>query len=101
MIMSEIERIRIGSSLDFTFDRDGDDLTNWVLTIAVKKRPEDTDIISRIITSENDKWTDFLTATETALLSAGRYIIFGKMVNSTTGEKEVQERRFQVFVSAG
>jgi len=94
--MSAITVIRQGGSLPFIFDRDGEDITNFVCLIEVKQFPSDTAIISRIIEPVGNEWPGFLTSTETAALAEGLYWLIAKITNSITDEERQIPERFNV-----
>ena len=89
-----------GDSLEFSFDRGGDSMDDWVCTLNVLQFPGDTPAISRVIESSTnsstgeEEWAGFITAAESALLTnstspnANGWQVIGKLVNSTTGEQE-------------
>ena len=94
--MAKIQIIRKGGSLDFTFDLAGESLAGWVLVIKVKQFPDDTASISRTIAGSDDKWTGFLTSTETAALAVGSWWLTAIITNATTDEERQIPERFQV-----
>jgi len=94
--MSKIAIIRKGGSLDFTFDLDGDSISGWVLVIKVKQYPDDTASVSRTIAGADDKWTGFLTSTETAALTVGHWWLIAILTNSTTDEERQIPERFEI-----
>ena len=94
--MGSISIIKQGESFDFEFDRGNDSISGWTCTIHLKKFPADNDIIKRVITPVNDKWTGFLTQDETKDLDVSHYTLIGKLTNSTTNQEEQDTRRFNV-----
>ncbi len=91
--------VRQGESLDFVFDRCGDDLTDWTCTIEVKKYPTDTSYITaREITAVGNTFPGYLTSTETASLGVGAYRLIGNLVNSITDQEEqlMETKRFNI-----
>ena len=95
--MSNIPRIRKGSSLDFTFDLDGEDPSGWTCVIKVKQFPDDADSISRAIALDtNNQWSGFLTSTETAALANGAWWLIAVLSNATTLEGRQIPERFQI-----
>lgn len=104
--MAAIPVIRQGEDLEFSFDLDGDDITDWVCTIEVKVFPSDTALISRVIPadSSNSAWEGFLTSTETAALavsSKSPYYLIGLLTNSTTDQERQVPKRFHVSPTWG
>lgn len=98
--MANIPRIRLGSSLDFTFDLDGEDPSGWVCVINVKQFPNDADSISRTIALDtNNQWSGFLTSTETAALSTGTWGLIALLSNASTDEARQIPERFQIIES--
>lgn len=95
---------RQGESIPFTFARDttlSDDhiVSNWTLTIFVKKYPSDAAIIDREIQptgTNSDIWQGFLTKTETAALSTGLYRLIGKLINNVNDEEQQIPLRFNI-----
>lgn len=94
--MAKITIIRQGESLQFVFDRDGQDITGWTCLIEVKQFPDDPAIISRTITPEDGVWKGFLTQTETMGLDVGLYYLTAQLSNLATDEEEQKPTRFQV-----
>lgn len=94
--MSAIPIIRKGGSLSFSFDLDGDSITDWVSVIKVKQFPDDTASVSRTIEGVDDKWEGFLTSTETAALATGAWWLIAILTNSNTNEERQVPERFQV-----
>ena len=96
--MAKITVIRQGESLDFVFDRSGEDITNWICTINVKEFPDDDSSITRVIPEDEDanSWDGFLTQTETSTLAVGLWWIIGILTNSVTDEEEQVPVRFNV-----
>lgn len=94
--MAKIQVIRRGESLPFSFDRGGLDISGYVCTIVVKQFTKDTALISRVVAPTDQKWTGFLTSTETQALNEGNYFITGELVNASTDENEEIPLRFQV-----
>lgn len=102
--MSAITIIQKGESLPFVFDRNGEDITNWICTIFVKQYPDDTVLITRVIDASDSTWPGFLTATETealAVSSTSPYTLAGILKNSITDEEEQIPLRFNVAPSWG
>ena len=97
--MSKIPIIRKGGSLDFVFDLDGESIAGWVCTINVKQAPDDADAISRVIAGKDDKWTGFLTSTETTALGVGAWWLIALLTNATTDEARQIPERFQIVES--
>lgn len=94
-----IEIVQQGESLPFAFDRNGESVTGWTCTIEVKQYPDDSALVSRGIALDgNQKFSGFLTGTETGALSAGLYYLIATLTNATTDEPEVIPVRFQVAV---
>jgi hypothetical protein len=91
-----IDVIKQGESLDFEFDLNGDSTSGWVCTLNLKKFPDDTTRINRVVTAKDDKWTSFLTATETKNLDVAQYMLIAKLVKASTNEKDQQIKRFYV-----
>ena len=102
---NEIEIIRAGESLPFTFDLDGASIDGYVLTISVKQFGADVSAITpRIITPTGTTWTGFLTSTETASLTVNTtYRLIGTAVKSSTGEEVqfIDDNRFTVTAAWG
>lgn len=96
--MEGIVTIKPGKSLPFDFDRGGQDISGWTCTIEVKQFPDDVAAISRVITPTDGVWAGYLTATETAALGTGQWRILAQLSNTTTDEKEVIEKRFNIGV---
>ena len=95
--MSAPTVIRQGGSLPFVFDRDGEDITDFVCEISVKRFPDDVSLIPpRIIPPVNDEWPGFLSQTETAPLAVGIHFIIAKLTNSITDEERQIPERFTV-----
>ena len=90
--------IQKGESLNFVFDRDGEDVDGWVCVLTVKKFQSSTAEIERTIELDNnDQWSGFLTRIETAaLISSGIYRMIGTLTNTSTNEKETIPVRFKV-----
>lgn len=91
-----ITTIKQGESYDFEFDRDGEDINGWVCTINLKKYPDDTAIIKRVVTPTDDVWSGTLTNQDTKSLNVDQYMLIANITNATTGEKEVDIDRFYV-----
>ena len=91
-----LETIKQGESLDFEFDLDGESTDSWTCTLNLKKFPDDKTLINRTVTAENNKWSGFLTATETKNLDVAQYTLIAKLVNATTNEKDQDFKRFYV-----
>ena len=95
--MSAIPIIKRGEDLEFIFTLGGEDITGWICTIQVSQTPEDDFwIIERVIEPTENAWIAFLTAEETAKLSAGLYYLTGFLVNSTTDQERQEDKRFHV-----
>lgn len=94
-----ITTIKQGESYDFSFDRDGEDISGWVCTINLKIYPDDTAIIKRIITATDDEWSGTLTNQDTKNLNVAQYMLIANLTNATTREKEVKIDRFYVSKS--
>ncbi len=95
--MAQIPYITQAGDLPFQFDLGGLPLTDFICTISVKKRPTDTDQITpREITPTDNVWSGFLTTTEIASLSVGRYELIANIQNATTLEGQEKIKRFQV-----
>lgn len=98
--MTKIVSIRQGNSLPFEFNRDGLSIEDWVCTINVKRFPNDTSLITRVIQPANGlAWIGFLTSTETEALPVSPstpYYLIGILTNSTTDQEEVPVIRFNV-----
>ena len=95
--MSQIPYITQAGDLPFQFDLGGLPLDGFTCTISVKQRPTDTDQITpREITPTLDVWSGFLTTTEIAALTVGRYELIGNIQNSSTLEGQEKIKRFQV-----
>ena len=88
--------VRKGGSLPFEFDRDGESIDGWACTIEVKKFPDSTADVSRVVTPTDSKWKGFLTPAETAALDVGLYHLTALLTNATTGEDEPITKRFHV-----
>ena len=102
--MSKTTVIQQGESLPFVFDRNGEEITNWICTIFVKQYPADTELITRVIEPVNRTWPGFLTSIETAALalsSTSPYTLAGIVTNSVTDEEEQIPLRFNVAPSWG
>lgn len=96
-----IDIVRKGESLDFTFDRDGKTIVDWICTINVRKYPGDASLITRVIPPDNNsrdnpQFKGFLTSTETDGLATGTYRLVGILTNASTDEEEQQNIRFNV-----
>lgn len=94
-----ITTIKQGESFDFEFDRNGESIAGWVCTINLKKFPDDTAIINRVITPTGDVWSGTLTNDDTKDLDVSQYLLIGKLTNESTGENEQDIIRF--YVSKG
>jgi len=95
--MSAPTIIRQGGSLPFVFDRDGEDITDFVCEVSVKRFPDDTSFITpRIIPPVGKEWPGFLAQAETAPLAVGMYFLIAKLTNSITDEERQIPERFQV-----
>lgn len=94
--MSKIQTIKKGESLPFVFDRGGESIEGWVCTIEVKKIPDDTSLVTRIIPPVENTWPGFLTSGETDTFPPGTYRLIGGLVNSGTNEEEQVPNRFNV-----
>lgn len=91
-----IQVVRQGGSLPFVFDRGDESIDGWICTINVKIFKNDSSQITRVITPVDDKWTGFLTSTETDALSLGMYRLIGVLTDSTTNEEEQVVIRFNL-----
>jgi len=94
--------IRKGESLPFVFDRSGEEITDWVCTIEVKRFPSDTSVITpRIIEPVDRTWPGFLTSTESATLDNKAYRLIGVLKNAVTNEEEqvMETTRFNITSS--
>lgn len=94
--------IRKGESLPFVFDRSGEEVTDWVCTIYVKRFTSDTSLITpRIITAVDRTWPGFLTSTETNTLPVGDYRLIAVLDNAVSDEEEqvMETTRFNVTSS--
>lgn len=89
--------IRQGQSVPFVFDRGIESIEGWVCTIHVKEFKGDASAITRVITPDaNDKWTGFLTSTETDALNLGMYRIVALITDAATDEEEQDIVRFNL-----
>lgn len=90
--------INAGESLDFSFDRGGLPVEDWICTLVVKQYPHSTAEISRQIPiDEFEQWSGYLTSDETtALSSRGVYRMIGVLTNLITDEEEQIPIRFQL-----
>ena len=91
-----ISSIKQGESFDYSFDREGEDITGWVCVINLKQYPDDTPIIKRTITPTDDAWSGTLTNQDTKSLAVAQYMLIANITNAATGKKEVQIDRFYV-----
>ena len=99
VISGRIPSIRQGEDLEFVFDLDGEDISDWICLMEVKQFIDDTAIISRLIPPVGRTWPGFLTSTETATLPiSGRLPLYitGKLTNSTTNQERQVPKRFHV-----
>lgn len=95
--MSQIPYVTQAGDLPFQFDLGGLPLSGFTCIISVKKRPTDTDQITpREIEPTDELWSGYLTTTEVASLSVGRYELIANIQNSTTLEGQEKVKRFQV-----
>ncbi len=98
--MTGMTIIRQGEDLEFIFDLDGEDISDWVCLVEVKQFPDAAALISRVIPPSGDNsWEGFLTSTETAALAvsgASPYYLTGKLTNSSTDQERQIPRRFHV-----
>jgi len=94
--MGSINTIKQGESYSFEFDRDGESIAGWICTIYLKIFPDDTPILSRVISPTDRTWSGFLTQAETTALNVSHHMLIGKITNSTTDEEEQQIDRFNV-----
>jgi len=95
--MSAITIIRKGGDLKFVFDREGEDISNFICTIEVKQFPDDSPLIGpRVIPPVGNEWPGILTSTDTDLLSVGLFWLIAKLTNSITDEERQIPERFQV-----
>jgi hypothetical protein len=97
--MSKIESIKKGSSLPFSYLREGLPITGWTAKIILKQYPQDAAIVDRVITPVDGEWPDLLTSAETAGLNVGLHYLTGILENTATLEKEQIPLRFHVGVS--
>ncbi len=95
---NEIQIVRQGESLSFTFDRDGEEISGWTCTINVKIYSSDTSLITRTIEPDenNREWNGYLTSTETSALSVATYRLIGILTDSETDEEEQIVIRFRI-----
>ena len=92
-----MQTVRKGRSLPFVFDRAGASISGFICTIEVKQFPGDVSAISRVITPTNNKWTGFLTSTETAALDPiGEWMLIGVITNATDDKEETPIIRFSL-----
>lgn len=97
MSANSLQTVRRGRSLPFVFDRDGESLDGWVLTINVQQHPGDTPDISRVIEADGLEWPGFLTSTETAALATiGTWMLIGTITNASEDRAEYPIIRFHV-----
>lgn len=92
-----IRIVRQGGSVPFVFDRDGESIDGWICTINVKIFKNDSSVITRVITEEDDTWPGFLTSTETDALALGMYRLIGVLTNASTNEEEQVVLRFNLI----
>jgi hypothetical protein len=97
--MNKIKRYQKGSSIDFSFDREGLTISGWVCTIVVKQYSKDAATISRVITATGEVWEGFLTATETSALATGLWFLTAVLVNVTDDTVEEKVVRFGIAES--
>ena len=95
---NEIQIVRKGESLSFTFDRGGDSIEGWTCTINVKIYPDDTSLITRTIEPDETKqeWNGYLASTETESLDVATYRLIGVLTESDTNEEEQIPIRFRI-----
>lgn len=96
-VPSAIPRIPQGGSYSFIFDRAGEDIADWSCRIELKVFPDDTAIISRVITPEGEYWKGMLTQTETEPLDVGLHFLIAKLSKPSTGEEEQILTRLQIM----
>lgn len=88
--------IQRGESLPFVFDRGCEPIDGWICVISVKRYPENTASINRLITPTNGQWIGALTAAETVSLPISQQILTAKLVNESTDESDEQSVNFYV-----
>jgi len=92
-----LEGITKGSSLPFSFNRDGLPVDGYTCQIQVKQKTGDEAIIDRLITSEDNlTFPGFLKSSETILLDVGLWYLTAKLSNVSTNEREEIPVRFDV-----
>ena len=98
--MSAIPIIRQGEDLDFVFDLDGEDITDWICEAQVSQTPEDEfALIKRVIPPVGNEWPGQLNSTETAALapsSESPYHLTGILKNASTDQQRQIPKRFHV-----
>lgn len=96
--------VRRGSSMPFVFDLDGDDISDWICEIQVKRYTDDVSTIDRLIEPDNQVWPGFLTVAEinaldfagTTPVTTGMHRLIGILTNTVTGEVEQDIIRFSL-----
>ena len=95
--LAKITSIQKGESLPFSFDRGGESLGGWTCVIEVRRYPGDAAIVARTITPADNKWSGFLTQTETAAFtSLGLHYLIARLSKTATDEEEQIPLRFHV-----
>ncbi len=94
--MGQINTIKQGESYKFEFNLNGQSIAGWVCTIYLKIFPDDTPILTRVISPTDSSWSGFLTQAETAGLAISHHMLIGKLTNAMTDEEEQQINRFNV-----
>jgi hypothetical protein len=100
--MAKIQVIRKGESLPFSFNLGTTDTAGYVCTITVRQYPANAASISRVVESTVDAttgqtvWAGFLTATETAALDVGMWVLNANLVKASTVEQTDIPVRFQI-----
>lgn len=99
--MNKLLRVQQGESVPFKFDRDGGDISTFVCTVSLVKRPGDTDLLTgsgRVIPPRNRdrSFPGFLTNTETGGLAVGLFYLIASLVSVSTNELEEIQARVDV-----
>ncbi len=92
-----LQNVPKGRSFAFVFDRNGQDIAGYICTINVQRFPGDTPAITRTIEPDHNKWSGFLTSTETAALDpAGTWMLIAAITNASDDKAEYQTIRFAI-----
>lgn len=97
--MKGMQQLKKNASLPFRFLREDLPINGYIARVILKRFPDDTAIIDRIITPVGNEWPDLLTSTDTSTLQTGLHYLTGILTNATTDEREEIPLRLNIGVT--